>query len=55
MIDKMKLDEYDRRKLVKARKLITEVYEYNYGDSHLRKQVDRLETIIRKLEALEQM
>jgi hypothetical protein len=48
--DISKLEEYDLIKLKKAKKLILEVCEYYYGYPYTRKQVKRLETIIKKLE-----
>ena len=48
----MIFDEYDRIKLGKARKLITEVYEYNYDAPCSSNEIKKLETIIRKLDAL---
>lgn len=45
-------DEYDKIKLEKAKKLIVEVYEYNYGAPHSSKETQKLETIIKKLDAI---
>ena len=45
-------DEYDLNKLQKAKKLVTEVYEYNYGAPYSGKELKKMETIIRKLDAL---
>ena len=42
-------DEYDKQKLRKAEKLLTEVYEYNYGTPNGQRAEKRLETIIKKL------
>ena len=47
-----KLDEYDIEKLEQARELSLEVFEYHYGDSHMRKEANRLETIITKIDYL---
>lgn len=44
--------KYDQEQLEAARKLLLKVYEYHYGDSHMRKQLGRLETIINKLDEL---
>lgn len=44
---------YDDAKLQKAKRLLLEVYEYYYGDPAWKRQVNRLETIIQKLEELE--
>lgn len=46
-------EEYDLEQLAQANKLLLKVYEYHYGDSHMRKELSRLETIIKKLEALQ--
>lgn len=46
------LEEYDLELLAQARKLLLKVYEYHYGDSYMRKELGRLGTIIKKLEAL---
>ena len=48
----MVFDEYDKSKLEKAKKLVTEVYEYNYGAPYSGKETKKLETIIRKLDLL---
>lgn len=48
----MIFDEYDKIKLEKAKKLITEVYEYNYGAPRSGSEIKKLETIIRKLDFL---
>ena len=42
-------DEYDRNKLEKAKQILIEVYEYNYGVPIARK---RLETILAKIDYL---
>lgn len=44
---------YDDAKLKEAKRLLLEVYEYYYGDPAWKRQVNRLETIIQKLEELE--
>lgn len=49
------LMEYDLKLLVEARQLIWKVYEYHYGDSQMRKQVSRLETIINKIDELKNL
>lgn len=43
-------DEYDMNKLKKARKLLNEVYEYNY--STYKPEEKKLLTIIKKLDVL---
>ena len=47
-----KLEAYDLELLEKARKLLFQVYEYHYGDSNMRKEIRRLETIINKIDSL---
>ena len=47
-----KLDKYDKEQLLKAKEFINKVYEYHYGDSYMRKEIKRLETIISKLDFL---
>lgn len=49
---KHKLDEYDKEQLKKAKNLIDKVYTYHYGDSYMRKEIKRLETIITKIDAV---
>ena len=51
----MAFGEYDLNKLEKARKLITEVYEFNYGDPSCKKETNRLFTILKKLICVEEM
>lgn len=46
------LTEYDLELLREARELIFKVYEYHYGDSKMRKEICRLETILNKIESL---
>ena len=43
-----RLDEYDMNKLQKARKLILEIYEYNYMPST--SLTKRLDTILKKID-----
>lgn len=50
MLDKF--DEFDMNKLKKAKKLLVEVYEFNFGFPPTKSKVKRLETIINKLEQL---
>lgn len=45
-----KLDEYDVNKLKEAKKLIFEVYEYNYMPSTSLSK--RLDTVLRKLDSI---
>ena len=47
-----KLDNYDKEKLEEARQLIMDVYEYHYGDSYMKSEINRLETIITKIDYL---
>ena len=49
------LGEYDQQQLEAAKQLILKVYNYHYGDSYMRKELGRLETIIAKLEALQNL
>ena len=54
MSEKMhKLDEYDLRKLEEAKRIIEKIYFYHYGDSLMRGDIKRLETIIRKIQYLQ--
>ena len=46
------IEEFDMRKLQKAKKLISEVYEYYYGAPRMGQVVRRLKTIIDKLDFL---
>lgn len=46
------LEEYDLQQLQQAKKIITKVYEYHYGDSYMRKEIKRLETILSKIDFL---
>ena len=50
-----KFDNYDMEKLAKAKRLLMEVLEYNEGGTRMKRKVDRLTTIIIKLEVLENM
>ena len=52
MKDRMRIEEYDVLKLKEARAIIDKVYEYHYGDWKVAGQVKRLETILKKLDAL---
>lgn len=49
------LGEYDKQKLLEAREKILKVYEYHSGDSYMKKETKRLETIITKLDYLIQL
>lgn len=53
--DYHKFGEYDQQQLEAAKKLLVKVYTYHYGDSYMRKELGRLETIIKKLEALQNL
>ena len=46
------LGEYDKQKLLEAREIILKVYEYHSGDSYMRNETKRLETIIAKIDYL---
>lgn len=47
--------EYDLNKIASAKKELIKVYEYNYGDPRMRKELSRLKTIINKISELEDM
>lgn len=47
-----KLGNYDRDQLKKARDLIEKVHTYHYGDSYMKSEINRLETIIEKIDYL---
>ena len=47
--------EYDLQQLEQAKKLLSKVYEYHYGDSYMRKELGRLKTVINKLEDLQKI
>ena len=46
------LGEYTINKLKAARRLIEEEYVYHYGDPALKSEINRLETILAKLDYL---
>ena len=52
MKDVEKLDEYDRLRLMDAWQSVYKVYAYNYGEWRVRGQVKKLETILKKIDAL---
>ena len=54
-MDFHKLGEYDKKKLKEARDIIEKVYCYHYGDSYMRKEITRLETILAKIDYLIQL
>ena len=47
-----KLSNYDMEMLEEASRLLIKVYEYNYGNPRLKRLINRLATIIEKLETL---
>lgn len=49
------LEEYDLDQMEKAKQLLMKVYTYHYGDSKMRSQIKRLETIISKIEILQNL
>ena len=51
----VKFSEYDQDKLQKAKRLLIEVYEYYYGVPGMRQELNRLDTIISKLEILQNL
>ena len=46
-------EEYDLRKMGAAKQELIKIYEYYYGAPSMSKKVKRLETIIKKIEALQ--
>ena len=50
MPEKYKLDETDINKLKEARKLLISVYEFNYISYRSRSPVNRLFTIVKKID-----
>ena len=51
----VKFSQYDQDKLQKAKRLLIEVYEYYYGVPGMRREINRLDTIIAKLETLQNL
>ncbi len=49
---KHKIDEYDATLLREAKQRINVVYNYHYGDSKMRTEIRRLETILNKIDQL---
>lgn len=49
----MYFGEYDMNLLEEAKKLLIKVYEYNYGEPSMKSRVNRLETIISKIDILQ--
>ena len=45
--------QYDIDQMEKAKQLLLKVYYYHYGVSKMRSKVKRLETILAKLESLQ--
>lgn len=45
-------DEYDELQFAKAKDILNRIYEYHYGDSYMRGKLNRLNTIITKIEQL---
>lgn len=48
-------DRFDQNRLQDAKELLIKVLEYNYGAPGMRQKVSRLDTIIKKLEILQNM
>lgn len=46
-------DEYDEMKFKEAKDILNRIYEYHYGDSYMRSKLNRLNTILKKIEQLE--
>ena len=51
-MSKYKLQNYDQKLLQEAKDKVKAVYEYHYGAPNARPVVNRLETIISKIDAL---
>lgn len=45
-------DKYDTERLKLARKVLYMIFESNFGDQSLRRELNRLTTIIRKIDVL---
>lgn len=50
---KGELEEYDLRKLEDAKQSLIEIHAYYYSAPRMSKKVNRLETIIKKIEELQ--
>lgn len=50
-----KFQQYDYDKMEKAKQLLMDVLNYHYGNPRMKSKVNRLETIIIKLEMLQNM
>ena len=48
----MNFDDYDRELLQDALANVSFVFNYNYGDPRMRRELGRLETIIKKMKEL---
>lgn len=48
----MAFDEYDTERIKLSRKVLFMVYEQNFGDPSLRRELDRIATIIGKIDQL---
>ena len=48
----MNFDEFDKKKIEETRQILWKVYECNYGDPSVKRETDRLATIIRKIDEL---
>lgn len=48
-------DELDQERLQKAKDLLLKVYEFNYGTPGMSGKIKRLETILAKLETLQNL
>lgn len=48
-------DELDQERLQKAKNLLLKVYEFNYGTPGMSSKIKRLETILAKLETLQNL
>ena len=54
-MDAKGFSQYDHDKMERAKQLLLDVLNYNYGDSRMTRKIKRLETIIIKLEVLQNM
>lgn len=55
MADGAGFDRMDQNRLQEAKELLIKVLEYNYGAPGMRQKIGRLDTIIKKLEILQNM
>lgn len=46
-------DQYDVDRMEEAKQLLMRIYDYHFGDSKMRNEIKRLETIIEKIQYLQ--